>query len=57
MGETDRGREIISLRRHQGGVTSLDTTKDGDLLMTAGSDGAVILWPADPPVESNTLKP
>ncbi|MDB4393875.1 protein kinase [Rhodopirellula sp.] len=56
-GEPDRGREIISLRRHQGDVTSLDTTKDGDLLMTAGSDGAVFLWPADPPVESNTRKP
>jgi len=43
------GREIISLRRHQGDVTALDTTRDGDLLMTAGSDGAVILWPAGQP--------
>ena len=43
------GREIISLRRHQGDVTALDTTENGDLLMTAGRDGTVILWPAETP--------
>ena len=45
---TGEGREIISLRRHQSDVTALDTIKDGELLMTAGSGGEVILWPADP---------
>ena len=52
-GDDGRGREIISLRRHQGDVTSLDTTNGGDLLMTAGGDGTVILWPADPANEKD----
>lgn len=43
------GREIISLRRHRGDVTAIDATKDGNLLLTAGRDGNVILWPAEPP--------
>ncbi|MDB4749388.1 protein kinase [Rubripirellula sp.] len=47
-----KGREIISLRRHDGDVTALDTTLNGDLLMTAGSDGEVVLWPADSPREN-----
>ena len=52
LGSEDKlgvGREIISLRRHQGDVTALDATEDGNLLMTAGRDGTVILWPADAP--------
>ncbi len=55
--EAAAGREIISLRRHQGDVTALDTTRDGDLLMTAGSDGVVILWPADPPTGNGIGQP
>ena len=43
------GREIISLRRHRGDVTAIDATPNGSLLLTAGRDGKVILWPADPP--------
>jgi hypothetical protein len=38
-------------------VTALDTTRDGDLLMTAGSDGVVILWPADPPTGNGIGQP
>ncbi len=45
--ESGVGREIISLRRHRGDVTALDATENGNLLMTAGRDGTVILWPAD----------
>ena len=41
-------REIITLRKHTQGVTAIDVTSDGNLLMTAGRDGAVILWPAAP---------
>ena len=52
-----RGREVISLRQHDGDVMALDTTLNGDLLMTAGSDGQVVLWPADPPTESAIAKP
>jgi hypothetical protein len=48
-GKHPGGREILSLRRHTGDVTSVDVSEDGSLLMTAGRDGSVILWPADPP--------
>ncbi len=41
-------REIMTLRKHTQGVTAIDVTSDGNLLMTAGRDGAVILWPASP---------
>jgi WD40 repeat protein len=41
-------REIVTLRKHTQGVTAIDVTSDGNLLMTAGRDGAVILWPAAP---------
>ncbi len=41
-----RGREVLSLRRHKGDVTAVDLTKEGHLLMTAGNDGTVMLWPA-----------
>ena len=51
------GREIISLRRHDGDVTALDTNREGDLLMTAGSDGTVILWPAQPPTVNGLEQP
>ncbi|MEL6106519.1 MAG: protein kinase [Planctomycetota bacterium] len=40
------GREVLALRRHSGGVTSVDCTIDGDLVMTAARDGRVLLWPA-----------
>ncbi|TWU05028.1 WD40 repeat domain-containing serine/threonine protein kinase [Stieleria varia] len=40
------GREILTLRKHTQGVTSVGVTSDGQLVMTAGRDGAVILWPA-----------
>lgn len=55
--ESVGGREIISLRRHEGDVTALDTTANGNLLMTAGGDGQVVLWPADPPTENVSGKP
>ena len=47
--EPINAREIIALRKHSLGVTAVDTTKSGDLLMTAGLDGKVILWPAKLP--------
>jgi WD40 repeat protein len=53
-GEHPGGREIVSLRRHTGDVTAVDVTSGGKLLMTAGRDGNVILWPASPP---KTQKP
>lgn len=43
------GREVVSLRRHDGDVTAVDAAGEGQLLMTAGADGKVILWPASPP--------
>jgi WD40 repeat protein/serine/threonine protein kinase len=47
IGSPDKlAREVVALRRHTQGVTAIDVTTDGQLLMTAGRDGAVILWPA-----------
>jgi WD40 repeat protein len=43
------GREILSLRRHTQGVTAIDCTSDGELVMTAARDGRVMLWPAKLP--------
>ena len=43
-----RAREIVTLRKHSLGVTAIDATDDGELIMTAGRDGNVILWPASP---------
>jgi WD40 repeat protein len=43
---TGQGREILSLRRHTLGITAVDVTDDGKLLMTGSRDGSVILWPA-----------
>ncbi|QDV43554.1 Serine/threonine-protein kinase PknD [Stieleria neptunia] len=40
------GREVLALRRHTQGVTAIDCTGDGDLVMTAARDGKVLLWPA-----------
>jgi hypothetical protein len=47
-GQHPGSREIVTLERHQGDVTAVDVNGDGKLLMTAGKDGAVILWPAEP---------
>ena len=44
--QSPSGREILSLQKHAGDVMAVDVTQDGDLMMTAGRDGQVILWPA-----------
>jgi WD40 repeat protein len=44
--DTAAPREILNLRRHTLGVTAVDVALRGNLLMTAGLDGNVILWPA-----------
>ncbi|WP_437223378.1 protein kinase domain-containing protein [Planctomicrobium sp. SH661] len=38
-------RELLVLRSHTLGVTAVDMTDDNRLLMSAGLDGDVILWP------------
>jgi WD40 repeat protein/serine/threonine protein kinase len=40
------GRELLELVQHRDGVTAIELNSDGDLMMTAGRDGNVILWPA-----------
>lgn len=40
------GREILALRGHSQGVTAIECTADGRLVMTAARDGKVLLWPA-----------
>jgi len=49
------GREILSLREHSQGVTAVDATANGNLVVTAGRDAEVVLWPASP-VEPPELK-
>lgn len=50
-----RGREIISLRKHSEGLTAIDVSRDGNIVVTAGRDGKLILWPAeDAPVAEPT---
>ena len=44
--QENAGREVIALRRHTQGVTAVDASVDGNVVMTAGRDGAVVLWPA-----------
>lgn len=38
-------REIMALRRHSQGITAVDTFDHGRLVLSAGLDGKVILWP------------
>ncbi|MFV0444784.1 MAG: WD40 repeat domain-containing protein, partial [Planctomycetaceae bacterium] len=44
------GREVISLRKHSLGLTAVDATQVGPqgdtLVLTAGLDGRLILWPS-----------
>ncbi len=47
MGPT--GRELLDLVRHRDGVNSIEFNSDGSLMMTAGRDGNVVLWPACDP--------
>ena len=44
--EPIQGREILALRKHSLGLTAIDATRSGNLLLTAGRDGQLILWPA-----------
>ena len=46
--DSNQGREILSLQKHRSDVTAIDMSDDGRLMMTAGSEGQVILWPAQP---------
>ncbi|NND99067.1 MAG: protein kinase, partial [Pirellulaceae bacterium] len=39
-------RELITLQGHARGVTAVDATGNGELILSAGRDGKVILWPA-----------
>jgi len=41
-----RGREVLNLQSHSLGVTAVDATKNGNIVITAGSDGTLIIWPA-----------
>lgn len=43
------GRELLELVRHRDGVTAIEFNSDSTLMMTAGRDGNVILWPACDP--------
>ena len=49
-----QGRELLSLQKHRGDLAAIDLSPDGRLMMTAGKDGQVILWPAGPMEEDMT---
>lgn len=44
----EEGRELLELVGHEDGVTAIDLNPTGSLLMSAGRDGRVVLWPASP---------
>jgi WD40 repeat protein len=44
--EPVRVREVLALRKHDLGLSSVKATADGQTLVTAGLDGRVILWPS-----------
>ncbi|MCA9052787.1 MAG: protein kinase [Planctomycetaceae bacterium] len=48
--DASTGREVMSLRKHSLGLTAVDAVRQGEdggvLLLTAGLDGRLILWPA-----------
>ncbi len=44
--EGNLAREILSLRKHTQGVTAIDATADGNVVLTTGRDADLILWPA-----------
>ena len=44
--QQSEGRELLELRGHTDGLTAIDVTADGVLLLTAGRDGTVMLWTA-----------
>ncbi len=47
IGSVDRrGREVLNLLSHSLGVTAVDATKNGNVVITAGNDGTLIVWPA-----------
>jgi WD40 repeat protein len=41
-----RVREVLALRKHDLGLSSIEATPDGETLVTSGLDGRVILWPS-----------
>ena len=51
------GREVLNLREHSLGVTSIDTTIDGNLMITAGRDAEVVLWPASQAEDPSPVQP
>lgn len=52
--EPTRGRELLELVGHEDGITSLGLNPSETMMMTAGLDGQVILWPAQAnPAQAN----
>jgi hypothetical protein len=50
------GKDLLSVRAHQKGVTGVQYLPDGATLVTAGGDGLVRLWDADRGEELRALK-
>lgn len=41
-----QAREVLALREHTKGLTAVGCTTSGDMAMSAGRDGRVLLWPS-----------
>jgi WD40 repeat protein len=41
------GKEVLTLRYHERGVTAVSFSPDGHSLLTAGMDGVAVVWTAD----------
>lgn len=43
------GREVLNLRKHTQGLTAIDASNDGTVVITAGRDATLVVWPASEP--------
>lgn len=41
-----RAREMLNLRQHSQGVTAVDANESGNVVVTAGRDAMLVVWPA-----------
>lgn len=55
-GEVLTPREVLTLREHTLGVTAVDATDNGNIVISAGRDATVVIWPAADLAESDSVQ-